>query len=44
MNGNGSSGGNFAVTTIIAFLRYLLVPHKNNKEKKTSKKGQRGKN
>ncbi len=44
MNGNGSSGGNFVANNVVAFLCYLLVPRKNNKERKTSKEGHRGKN
>jgi hypothetical protein len=44
MSGNGSHGGNFVANIVVAFLCYLLVPHKNNKERKTSKEGQRGKN
>ncbi len=44
MSDNGSNGGNFATCIVIAFMCYLLVPHKNNKERKTSKEGQRKEN
>jgi hypothetical protein len=43
MNGDGSDGRSFATTIVVAPRVHLLPPRKKNKEKMTSKKGQRGK-